>query len=196
MKKCTKCKTEKDLSEFGRHSQGRNGYNPVCKICNAEQTRLFKRTIPGHITNIYKNQKRNSVERNHIMPNCTRNELLDFALSDSNYNRIHNNWVTSEYDNSLSPSYDRINDYKPYTLNNIGIKTGGEHCAKTGLDKINGFNNKASKSVMAISIISGEKILFYSVSEAARKTPTNRNRIQRCCQGELKSAGNHIWKWV
>lgn len=33
MKVCTKCKVEKEVSEFGKHKLGKNGIHPNCKLC-------------------------------------------------------------------------------------------------------------------------------------------------------------------
>ena len=37
MKVCTKCKVEKELTEFYPHKMGRQGVNSACKVCRLEQ---------------------------------------------------------------------------------------------------------------------------------------------------------------
>ena len=39
LKTCTKCGTEKPVSEYGKHAMGKGGLNPVCKICRNKKTR-------------------------------------------------------------------------------------------------------------------------------------------------------------
>jgi hypothetical protein len=33
MKVCSRCKQSKDYSEFHKHSRGKDGYKPACKVC-------------------------------------------------------------------------------------------------------------------------------------------------------------------
>ena len=37
MKTCTKCKTQKPISEFGRDKRGRGGLRAICKVCKREE---------------------------------------------------------------------------------------------------------------------------------------------------------------
>lgn len=41
MKKCTKCKNEKELSCFGKRSKAKDGLNYVCKECKKEQDKTY-----------------------------------------------------------------------------------------------------------------------------------------------------------
>jgi len=41
---CTKCKEEKDISNFGKHATGKDGYFPSCKHCRAKQYREKEKT--------------------------------------------------------------------------------------------------------------------------------------------------------
>ena len=54
-------------------------------------------------------------------------------------------------------------------------------------------NSKLSKPVISINKVSGLIVEFPSTREAERMTGINHNNIIKCCQGKLKSAGNHIW---
>ena len=42
MKICTKCHAEKDLSEFGKDAQKKDGLRPDCKLCINEVTRAYQ----------------------------------------------------------------------------------------------------------------------------------------------------------
>ncbi len=39
LKTCTKCGTEKPVTEYGKHSMGKGGLNPVCKVCHNKKTK-------------------------------------------------------------------------------------------------------------------------------------------------------------
>jgi len=39
IKRCSKCKIQKDVSEFGRHKARKDGLHPQCKVCKSENNR-------------------------------------------------------------------------------------------------------------------------------------------------------------
>lgn len=39
LKTCTKCGTEKPVSEYGKHSMGKGGLNPACRVCHNKQSK-------------------------------------------------------------------------------------------------------------------------------------------------------------
>lgn len=41
MKKCSKCKLEKDLSEFNKNKGKADGYNSFCRVCHGEHNRTY-----------------------------------------------------------------------------------------------------------------------------------------------------------
>jgi len=41
MKQCTKCETEKSLSEFNKHVRRKSGFRARCKDCTREDTRIY-----------------------------------------------------------------------------------------------------------------------------------------------------------
>ncbi len=43
MRTCRKCKEAKNLSEYGKCLQYKDGINTLCKICNTEYSRIYKR---------------------------------------------------------------------------------------------------------------------------------------------------------
>ncbi len=43
MKTCSKCKLEKDLSDFYKKTTSKDGYRSECKICNNILSRKYKR---------------------------------------------------------------------------------------------------------------------------------------------------------
>ncbi len=42
MKTCTKCSTSKDVSEFGKHSQTKDGLKSRCKLCHSAESRASR----------------------------------------------------------------------------------------------------------------------------------------------------------
>lgn len=43
---CTKCKIEKDKTEYYKHKNGKDGLNPVCKKCWKKATNEFEKNNP------------------------------------------------------------------------------------------------------------------------------------------------------
>jgi len=49
MKKCTKCKQEKPLAEFGRYTRTKDGLDTQCKECRRAKWRTPEsRNLPGN----------------------------------------------------------------------------------------------------------------------------------------------------
>lgn len=46
MKKCTKCQIEKEKTEYYKHKNGKDGLNPVCKVCWKEENKIFEQNKP------------------------------------------------------------------------------------------------------------------------------------------------------
>lgn len=155
----------------------------------------YSRSIKGLIGRIYWNQCKNSKPRNHPIPNYTKEELFLWITSQYHFELLYDNWVTSDYDKWSKPSCDRIDDYKPYTLDNIRLTMWQSNLERLGTDMINGINNKQSKAVVGENIKTGEKVEFYSLAQAARELGTYQSNIHHVLSGKRKMAKNHKWSY-
>ena len=68
MKKCTKCKVDKEITEFFKDKQKKNGIYPSCKECNEEYRKehhkeYYKDKIKEHKKEYYKENKDKIIER-------------------------------------------------------------------------------------------------------------------------------------
>jgi hypothetical protein len=193
-KKCTDCGGIKPYSEYGRHKRKKDGLRHACKPCTNKRKKAYRRTKQGVITMMYGGQRGSSKYRNHPYPTYSRNELKEWAFSQSIFHELFDKWVESGYDMYAKPSFDRLDDYKPYTLENLRIVTWRENKLKGYQDQINGINNKHNKSVNQYSL-SGEFIQsFYSQRRAARETGIQSQNINKCCSGKRNHAGGFVWK--
>ena len=43
MKQCTKCQIEKEKTEYYKHKNGKDGLNPVCKVCWKGENKIFEK---------------------------------------------------------------------------------------------------------------------------------------------------------
>ena len=192
MKKvCTKCHKDKKLIKFYKNLGTHDGYLTICIKCTRKKVRKLKNK-PGHI---FDSQKLHSKRRGDPVPVYTKQELIDWCLRQPLYHKLHKEWVKSKYNRKLAPSCDRIDDYKPYTLDNLQLTTWGENESRSHSDTKNGINNKRNKAVVQLTKNSKFITNYHSISEATRQTGVAHANISSCCRRERKSAGGYIWKF-
>ena len=54
---CRECKTQKTITLFGRKKQNRDGHLNICKVCELEEQRKFRRTKNGVVNQLFSNHK-------------------------------------------------------------------------------------------------------------------------------------------
>jgi hypothetical protein len=195
MKKCSKCQDIKTSSEFSKHPYALDGLASRCKTCVIDQVKTYQRTAHGLIYKIYANQKSSSVIRNHTAPSYTVEEFEIWVLNQPNFKGLYSDWVSSGYDTDLCPSTDRLDDYKPYTFDNIRLTTWAVNRLKGHDDRRNGINNKVSKAVIQYSFDNYFIKEYNSISEASRATGANVGNIYRVCIGRFKTVSGYRWEF-
>jgi hypothetical protein len=108
------------------------------------------------------------------------------------FHYLYDNWAKSGYKKELSPSFDRLDDYKSYTFDNIQIMTWAENRKKYNSDVLNGVNNKRSVSVVQMNMNGTFVAEHYSIHQAGRKTGVEYRNIHRACI-RSSSAGGFRW---
>ena len=191
-KKCRKCDGIKLINEFHKNNKRKIGFVSVCKKCCKEKWR----TKDGLISRIYYNQRHSSKVRNHPMPCYTLNEFKIWIKKQKSFYDYYNKWVMSDYKKELTPSCDRLDDYKPYTFDNIRLTVWINNKKKSHNDRVNGINNKSSKSVIQFNINGDFINKYYSIKQAERETSIDNSHIVKCCQGKRKTAGKYIWRYA
>ena len=192
-KTCFKCKETKVITEFDKDSSRKDGCHPYCKICKNIFIRAYIRTKKGLLTKIYGQQQENSRVRGHGIPEYSLTELREWAFKQPLFDKLYGDWVSAKFSTMLSPSVDRLDDYKAYSFDNIRLVTWQENNNKGHFDRKNGLNNKHSKPIIQLTsegIIMRE---FYSRAQASRDTGIPRSSIWACCKGKLKTAGGYVW---
>ena len=137
MKKCFKCKEEKELSEFYKHKEMADGHLNKCKECtkldsklnekNISTSRLsYDKTEKGVIRVLYKSMVQRSKSRNHPKPNFTKKEFKKWIYK-NNFLVMWESWSKHQCNKNLKPSINRKNDFKPYTFNNMELLTTKEN---------------------------------------------------------------------
>lgn len=195
-KYCPTCEVMKSVSEFHKNSSRHDGLSTYCKACGIEVQKRYGRTKKGLIQSIYGVQKLASKGRKHQMPSYTLKELRHWAFSQKVFHELYDNWKTSGFEKDLRPSCDRLNDYRPYTLNNLQIVTWRENNQRSHEDRVNGMNNKMNRAVIGISLKTGKNRRFHSIHEAGRRTPADYRNIWKCLKKINPSAGGYKWEYA
>lgn len=196
-KRCSKCNESKSLSEFSKDKKSKDGLAYQCKECRNCHKKKYNQTEDGLLINMYNSQKGHSKKRGHKLPNYTKYELGIWCKSQKLWSKLLCDWVNSGYKTELIPSIDRLDDYKPYTLDNIQLMTWAENKAKGHKDRKEGRNNKQSKAVLQYTL-NGEIIKeHYSIAHAVKNTGIHKGNIWSCCKGSRyrKTAGGYKWAY-
>ena len=164
------------------------------KVSRTSYQKKYSRTMTGLIKRIHAGQVSRSRRRGMDLPNYSSNELVDFVFSTHEFSRIYSNWQDSGYAKDLKPSLDRIDDYKPYTFDNIQVVTWVENNLRGKLDQVNGINTKNCKAIIGTSK-SGNKVEYFSIKDASRITGIHDGNISECAKGERKTAGKIAWEY-
>ena len=154
----------------------------------------YKRTINGLVSIMYSSLRSNSKKRNMDMPNFTKKELLRFLEDSTSFSYMFSEWIESDCEKSIKPSIDRINDYLPYTLDNIQLITWAENKKKGHSDRKNGINNKRSTKVAQYSLDGIFIREYHSMMEAQRQTGILAGAIYLATKSFNKTSGGFRWK--
>lgn len=192
---CTECNISKKLSDFNNHKKTKDGKTEKCKKCISGISMEYRRSVRGIASKIYNSQKKASIARGHKSPNYTLEDLRTWLYTQKKFDELYLNWVKSEYKKDFTPSVDRIDDYKSYTLDNIQLMTFRENLDKASSDIKNGVNNKLSKAVIQYSMDNVFIKEFYSLHEAERQTGIDCRYISRVCLGKKNSTCGFKWSF-
>ena len=197
MKTCSICNNKKPLSEFHIRRRSHDGLTPHCKECHKIIGRKARRTKHGLIVKIYSHQSDKSKLREHPAPDYTRIELRGYLYSQPRFHMLFDLWKLSGYNRKLTPSLDRLDDYKPYTFSNIRLVTWDENNKKAYSDRKNGINNKVSKAVIGVHKDTGEVVEFHFAHQAEREIGVNSGNLTGCCVGRrgYGHAGGYKWSY-
>jgi len=109
-------------------------------------TKKYEKTNKGFLVRTYRNMLSRvtgvTKNKNHLYLGL---EILDkdyfylWSLSNFDFNYLFTKWVESDYKRTLTPSIDRIDSKKGYTIDNVRWITFSENCR-------NGANSRFRKS--------------------------------------------------
>ena len=188
---CICCNIEKQLHEFPHRKISKDGRRNNCHDCKNIYLKSYRKTKYGLIQKIFNDQFKNKSKT----PNYTINKFYKWVINQDLFHTIYENWVNSEYKKDLVPSIDRINDYLPYSIENIQILNWYNNREKYYNDVKNGINNKRSKRVLQCNL-NGEIIFIHnSIQIASKNTNINASGISKCCNGKIEKIRGYIFKF-
>jgi hypothetical protein len=161
---------------------------------------IYNRKVENCIRSSYKHQIQHSKQRGHTPPSYSYKELLEFALSTPKYMELYNYWVSTNYNRRDKPSFDRLDDNKSYSLDNIQVISFRDNEKKYNVQvregrHNNGLLNGGHKAVCQLDIDGNIINEFISIMEASRNTPAIDSKIVCVCKGSRKTAGGFKWKY-
>mgnify|MGYP003599041739 FL=1 len=210
---CPSCSTARQV----RADTLKGPTTPLCRSCankakpKKDPSTKFNRldhyhTIEGHITSIWNGQKQRSAEKGWPEPAYAREELIEWVKSQSNCQELYQTWKDMDYAKNYAPSIDRLDDYKPYSFNNIRLVDWDTNNTKGRESQITGINTKNCKAVRQLTLDGVLVKEFHSVSAAARTLGISDTKICEAAQGyayrskgvrkNVLSASGYKWEYI
>jgi hypothetical protein len=207
---CFTCKEKKVRARFSKDRSNKTGLQSSCKECKRISFENYRHTKEGLISIIYGHQRAYSKKRGHLMPGYTKQELTQWLINQPLFDKLYSEWKDSGFDRLLSPSCDRKDNDKGYSLANIKLMTFDENQGNAWKDtrlgklKNKGLYNGGLKPVIKTDPITKNTKEFRSASGASRITGISRGCITACCNNRMKlspngklymskSAGGYTW---
>lgn len=105
-------------------------------------TKKYERTKKGKLMRNYRNMESriNGIQwrKAHLYEGkelLSREEFYDWAMNQDSFHRLFDEWVMSGYDRKLSPSVDRVDSSKGYTIDNMEWVTHSENSRRGTLSR-------------------------------------------------------------
>ncbi|XAG95312.1 hypothetical protein MIF8_21 [Erwinia phage MIF8] len=191
MKICARCGVSEENVEFSKSKY-------TCKPCTVIITREYYRTPRGLTRKIYNNQIMTTHKMGRNKPAYSREELESWMMANGLL-VLHKVWEASSYDKWLSPSIDRIDNTKSYSLDNIRLVTWRENLnAQKAQNKSGEYLHAKSKAVDQYTL-GGVYVASYGSCRIAMRSlgleKHGSSNIASACNGKLKTAYKYLWRW-
>lgn len=159
-----------------------------------EEAKARIRTPRGLLRRIYTQQKSNSKTRGHNPPAYNIDDFVEWALNLDNFFSIYSVWWLSNYPKKLRPSFDRVDNSKGYSFDNIQLMTWDENNKRQNNDVKIGVDNSCNIAVLQYDLDGNFIAEFHSMHDAARKTNSCFKKVSLVCNGLRKTHNKFIWK--
>ena len=196
LKKCCRCGEYKDLSKFYARKRSSDRMTYHCILCSNKESKTRSRTKTGIIGKIYRQQVASSKKRGHKKPSYSKIELKMWAFKQEVFSILYKQWVDSDYDKRKTPSFDRLKNNLPYSLENINIVTWTENNRNSHRDIRLGLILTMHRKVEQLDTNGKVISEYFSIAEASRNVlRANRNHISSVCNGKRNTTGGFVWRY-
>ena len=151
-----------------------------------ESTKKYQNSPKGVLNTIYRNQLLRQ-KRFGINVNYKYEEFKNKYLNDGKYLKLYNQWVASGYSKDLKPSFDRIDNKKDYSFDNLQIITWEENNDKG--------RKECSKKVKQYNLDGNYIKTYNSIIEASKELGIYKSNISKVCKRKMKTTGGYIWEY-
>ena len=141
----------------------------------ARYTETQRRKPRGLLARMYQRQVVTSRLRLSEPPVYTFQQLAARYENDPKFLKLFKAWELSGYKYELTPCFDRIDCWKPYTFENLNPMTIAENDCKSFWERK--YRNKRNRAVLRLTSEGPER--YFSISYAARKTGVPTSTIHR-----------------
>lgn len=146
------------------------------------------------ITKIYGKQRFSSRKRKHPEPAYTNHQLRSWIVMQPNWEELFIRWQDSGYDKNLTPSIDRLDDYKPYTFDNIRLVTWHDNNQSHYEDRRNRINNKKCMKIYHYDISNNLIAKYESAVDAAKAIGISKSMVSMIVNGKRSPKGYRLIK--
>lgn len=127
-KKCTygKCKNN-------RRSNGSGGFGLFCKIHSVKVNPTS--FLSALYTTIARRTRGDATKRPDLyrgLPIMPKEVFMSWAKNHPDFLRLYKQWVTADFDRRLTPSLNRMNSSRGYTLDNVNWLTNSQNSGLSG----------------------------------------------------------------
>lgn len=156
-----------------------------------ENTREFRRTPKGVLTNLYHKMKERNKKNNRGELEFSLKDFHDKYLNNENFLKIYQNWVDSMYIAYEKPSIDRENPDEGYVIDNLQMMTWKENRRKGDIEN----SNRITTAIVMCDFDGTVIKEFESVKQAVVETGLSQGNIVMCCQGKRNHTGGYVFKY-
>lgn len=201
MKTCLRCEQQLPLSLFHSRTHistytgiAATHYTSYCKKCSKVICKERRHSRAGLTDLIYSGQVGSSKQRGHTPPNYTKKELDVWLEAQPTFAHLYAAWVDSGFNRWLKPSADRLDETRPYSLDNLRLVTWQENAEAFKQKKVSaGVGDcKAVNQYLEGALVG----TYHSLHEAARQTGAAPGNILRCCRGEYATSKGFVWRYA
>ena len=134
---CRTCKINKPLKGFTCHSTTHDRLRHECRECRSHEGKIKIRTIEGKIKMTYQSMRYRVNNRIGKYKTYLGLDILDYqdfynwTIKSEAFHKLYILWQLRDHPLKLSPSIDRIDGSKGYTLDNMQWITQSENAGKS-----------------------------------------------------------------